>query len=471
MVHGNLRIAGNVLIRNGFLRISRLSAGSDSDIRTGKAVNVSRKRRLASAFLAGSFLFSPGFAHALPLETALGYLLIDHPNIRAAEKTLESSRLGVDQASAGLLPTLSLAGDAGPQFIDDTTVDDYTRAKQTATLTVTQNLFDGSSTLSSIQTARLNTEASNIALEQTRQTTLFEGITAYIDVLRQKRLVDLGRENVENIQQQLNLADERVRRGSGIAVDVLEAKSRLQIAKERLVSFEGALEDASSRYEQVFGREPDLDNMFDPWPPIELIPRTLDDAVALAIRENPAVNNSAANVELAREARRTAQSELYPTINLEGVANYEKNNDTTVGISRDYTVLVRASWDIFTGFSTPAGMDKANYDYRASQDNYSFTQRKVIEQVNLAWQSLITTQTRVSLLENAVNIAAEVFESRVKLYEAGKGEIINVLDAENQVTSAQINYTSTSYDERLASYQVLLATGRLTPENLNLPQL
>ncbi len=463
--------AGNVLIRNDLLRINRLSAGSDSEIRTGRAGSLSVKRCLAASLLAGSFLFSSGIAQAFPLETALGYLLNEHPNIQAAEKTLESRTIGIDEAGAGLLPTVSLAADAGPQNITNPTVKDYNRAKQTATLTVTQSLFDGNSTSSAIQTARLNREASDIALEQTRQTTLFEGITAYIDVLRQKRLVDLGLENVENIQQQLNLADERVRRGSGISVDVLEAKSRLQIAKERLVSFEGALKDASSRYLQVFGRAPDLDEMFDPWPPISLVPRSLDEAISFAIRENPAVNNSAASVELAREARRSATSGLYPSINLEGVANYEKNNDTTIGIRRDYTLLLRASWDIFTGFSTPAGMDKANYDYRASQDNHTFTQRKVVEQVRLAWQSLVTTQNRVNLLENAVNIAAEVYESRLKLYEAGKGEIINVLDAENQVTSAQINFTSTSYDERLASYQVLLATGRLTPENLNIPQL
>ena len=470
MGYDNLRTAVNVLIRNNFFRINRLSASLDSGIRTGGPAVAPTHWRFVTALLAGSSLFAPGLANALPLETALGYLLIEHPSISAAEKSLESSRLGINVASAGLLPTVSLATDAGPQLINTPTVNDYSRTKQTATLTVTQSLFDGNSTLSSIQTARLNTEASDIALEQTRQAVMFEGITAYIDVLRQKRLVDLGLENVENIEQQLNLEDERVRRGSGIAVDVLEAKSRLQIAKERLVSFEGALEDASSRYKQVFGRPPDLENMFDPWPPIELIPNTLDQAIANAIRENPAMNNSAASVELARERRRTAEADLFPSINLEGTANYEKNNDTTIGIRQDYTVLVRATWDLFSGLATPASMDQASYDYRASQDNHIFVERKVTEQVNLSWQSLITTQNRVHLLENAVNIAAEVFASRVKLRDAGKETIINVLDAENQVTSAQINFTSTSYDERLASYQLLLAMGRLKSENLNLPQ-
>ena len=43
----------------------------------------------------------------------------------------------------------------------------------------------------------------------------------------------MSRLNETNIQNQLNLEDERVQRGSGIAVDVLQAKSRLQLAKER----------------------------------------------------------------------------------------------------------------------------------------------------------------------------------------------------------------------------------------------
>jgi len=261
-----------------------------------------------------------------------------------------------------------------------------------------------------------------------------------------------------------------VRRGSGIAVDVLEAKSRLQIAKERLVSFEGALIDAMTRYNQVFGRLANPELMQDPWPPVSLIPSSLDEAIAIGLRENPIVGNSAASIEIARERRRFTASEFYPTIDLECAANYEKNSDTTLGIRRDYTLLLKASWDLFSGYSTSNSMDQVFYDYRASVDNHVLTERKIAEQVHLSWQSLITTRNRVILLENAANIASELLVSRTKLREAGKETVINVLDAQNQVTSAQINYTSTAYNERLATYQLLLAMGRLTAESLNLPQ-
>ncbi|MBT3237524.1 MAG: TolC family protein [Rhodospirillaceae bacterium] len=88
--------------------------------------------------------------------------------------------------------------------------------------------------------------------------------------------------------------------------------------------------------------------------------------------------------------------------------------------------------------------------------------------MKLSWQSLLTARNRLDLLENAVNIATEVFISRKKLREAGKETVINVLDAENEVSNAQINYTAASYDERLSIYQLLLSMGRLNPAFLNL---
>lgn len=415
-------------------------------------------------------------AKANPIEIELTGLLNNHPQIRAAEKSLQSSRQGVKSALSDFYPTVNLSSDLGYENIDSPSArsgnapegDAFGRTRNNASLTITQNLFSGYADASAVRTARLNRELAQISLEGTRQNTIFEGIQLYIDVLRQRRLIELALENEATIQRQLNLEDERVQRGSGVAVDVLQAKSRLQIAKERRVNFEGALEDAISRYNQVYGHPPDIEAMLDPEPPIDLIPSELSKAIDIAVVENPAVGNSGTSVEVARERRRSVSAELFPTVDLEGSFNYEKHNNATLGTRRDYSVVVSSSWDLFTGFSTRSSMAQAAYDYHASKDQHEFTVRKVIEQSKLAWQALLTARERLELLENAVNIASEVFESRKKLREAGKETVINVLDAENEVNNAQINYTSAFYDERLAVYQLLLSMGRLDESNLGL---
>jgi len=297
---------------------------------------------------------------------------------------------------------------------------------------------------------------------------VLEGINAYVNVLRQKRLIELSRENEATIQQQLSLEDERVQRGSGIAVDVLQAKSRLQSSKERRVTFEGALEDAVSRFTQTFNHSPDIDAMVDPVPPIEMVPSDLDRSIDIALGGNPALSSSSVTIEAARENRRLVRSEMYPRLDLASAWNFEKNAGGTLGIRRDYSMTLTATWDLFTGFSTRNLLSQASYDIGVSKDTYDYTSRKVIEQTKLAWQALLTARKRLELLENAVNIAAEVFTSRQKLREAGKETVINVLDAENEVNNTQINFTSASYDERVSVYQLLLAMGLLNPEGLNL---
>ena len=190
-------------------------------------------------------------AYALTVEEALTRLFADHPQIRAGEKTVQSTALEIDKSLSLFLPTVTLSTDTGLEVIDDPAErakqfdsEPFRRNTNSVTVTMTQNLFNGFATASVTKSARLNKALAEFTLEGTRQNTLFQGISAYIGVLRQERQVGLARTNEQTIRTQLELQDERVQRGSGIAVDVLQQKSRLQLAKERRVNFEGALEDA-----------------------------------------------------------------------------------------------------------------------------------------------------------------------------------------------------------------------------------
>ena len=97
-----------------------------------------------------------------------------------------------------------------------------------------------------------------------------------------------------------------------------------------------------------------------------------------------------------------------------------------------------------------------------------YTHRKVLEEVRLSWEQLKTHKDRVTLLENAVNIALEVLDARKQLRESGKETALNVLDAESEVFNAQLNLFEADFDSRLAVYRLSLGTGMLVPSALNL---
>lgn len=411
-------------------------------------------------------------SHAASLPNALEELLASHPQILSSEKNREAQRAGIDVSRAVFFPKVSVNAGIGPEHVDNPTFRNAGKAwHDTATnvgVTVRQSLFSGFNNERALRLAELNHQLAGATLAGLTQNLLFDGIRAYVNILRQMRLVEMSRESERNIQLQLDLEDERVQRGSGIAVDVLQAKSRLQIAIEKRVTYEGALENAIATYQKLFDRAPDTANMEDPVVPANIIPSSIERVIEIALRENPILQDKNTNIEISLERKQKILGEYLPKLDLVGKANYESNKNSTAGIRRDYSVLMQASWDVFSGLSTSANMEKENFAYRASLDNFDDSVRTVNERAHLAWNSLKTVRERKALLENALGIAAEVYTARQQLREAGKETVINVLDAENEVTNAQISYISATYDELVAIYQLILSMGRLNADFLAL---
>jgi adhesin transport system outer membrane protein len=413
----------------------------------------------------------PHVSHAASLDQELRGLVEEHPLIKANESQVIAAEKGVDASLAPFLPSFDITSGVGyervstpsfrasPDGVFKTDAENYAA-------TLRENIFDGGKKFANRTGAKLQRDVANVTLTNVRQSTVFEGATAYINVLRQSELVMLSGQNGDNIRRQLNLEDERVRRGSGVAVDVLQAKSRLQLSLERLTATRGGLEDAKSRYLQVFGHMPDTAGMVLPLPVDPVLPANVEEAVHVALSENPAVIASGKRIDIGVQQKRAIDSEYYPNIDLVLQNKYEQDYIGSPGLRRDNTAKVQATWTLFSGLSTKSRAAQTAADTEARRSDYVQARRKAEEQTRLAWQALQTANERVVLLDNAVNIASEVFESRKKLRESGKETVINVLDAENEVFSARINYTSALYDARIAAYSVLLAIGRLELEKL-----
>jgi len=409
-----------------------------------------------------------------PLNAEIQLLLRDHPQIKAGRKTAESAKQEIDVQTAAFLPQVAVTADTGIEDIDNPTTrstgydNDWHSRRKTAGLTVTQNLFDGYAKEAATNSARITYQTQRSTVDNTTQAVIFEAVGAYIDVLRQTKLLELSRAKEASIKEQLELEDERVKRGSGISTDVLEAKQRLQVAKDQRVSYEGTLQDSISRYSQVFNHAPDIAGLSTPKPPLDLIPADVEEAVKLAQKAHPALESADLAIELAGETKNTAYAEYLPTIDLVGSANYELNKNATIGTRRDYSIIVQASWNAFTGFSTRYKEKKAAYDYGAAQDNRLHASRKITEATRIAWQAMMTTRERLALLENAVNIAAEIFDDKTRQRDAGKETAVAVLDAEIGLFDQRINYATASFDSQQSLFVLLYAIGRLSPQGLGI---
>lgn len=425
---------------------------------------------LIASVVVGSVAWAPP-AGADTLDHELRVLLATHPQLQSAEKSVASTEAARDEAFSGFLPQVTASADYGYEHTDSPARrsgpgSPLSTTRNSVTLTITENLFDGFRDSANVELADINQRIAASNLTNVRQTLLFQGANAFLDVIRSGKLVQLAREDERTIQRQLNLENERVRRGSGIGVDVLLAKSRLQVSKERRVAFEGRLRQAMDTYLKLFGRIADPGQLVDPIPPLDVLPKNANEAISEALKNNPRLVSSAHGIDAAGQRKRAAKADLFPSIDLVTRANREEDVDGVDGERRDYAVLLEARWDLFSGFRTRSRIDQAEIAQSISRDDLADINRQVVEETRLAWDALDTTKERVSLLSNAVTIASEVFSAREKLRQAGKESVINVLDAQQELNRARINFTEASYDARIAAYRLLLAMGRMSMRDL-----
>ncbi|WP_169561254.1 TolC family protein [Sneathiella chinensis] len=429
--------------------------------------------RLTSICVGIGVLAAVGAApvHAETLEEELRYLLESHPQLDVRKENLTAAEEGVDSAFSGFLPRVTLNGDAGWErsenpVLDATDESPWNTDRYRAGIEVRQNIYQGLRTTAELEAAEKGREAADIDLAFVEQQLLFEGITAYVNVEKFTFLRFLAMENEKTLKQQLRLEDERVQRGAGIEVDVLQAKSRLQRAIERRVGFEGNLKEAHARYLQVFGKSSEGAQLAEVVPPLDLLPASLDDSLERALGNNLQIRNGRVQSEIAETGKQVAASGYHPTVDAVARYNWEEDVDGSIGVEKNLFGGVELNWEIFSGFLTDSQVGQAAARHNSTLANLRYIQQKVEEEVRVAWRSLETAQERADLLENAVNIAAEVFIARQNLRDGGKETAINVLDAENELYSARIAQVGASYEARLAVFRLLLAIGELTPDSL-----
>lgn len=407
-----------------------------------------------------------GPARAVTLEEVLVGLLATHPQIEADVNRVSSAEQRIRGVTSQYYPRVDLSSDFGVENVDTAArradgLAPFRRGRERATLSVTQNVFDGSRKSLQRRGARFDREAARKNLETSRQNVLFEGIGAYIDVLRQTELFELVSVNERAVERQFVLENDRLEAGAGLAVELLLARSRLQLAKERRVLFRGSMENALSRYRQVFGEPPHIAAMVAPSPPVDLLPRMLDEAIRGALDRNPVLASAGSLVDSARAREKAAQADYFPQFDIVGTANFEDDVNAVPGVRRDWSVLLQARWNLFNGFSTRANVAGAAFDHAAGLNDLRLVKRRVEEEVRFAWQGLETSCERRFLLENAVDIALDVLDSRRRLRDAGQETALRVLDAETEVIGSQINLAAAAFDENLSVYRMMLALGRL----------
>jgi outer membrane protein, adhesin transport system len=419
--------------------------------------------RLAAILLCSSAIWTEARAERFSINDAISQAVLTNPNIGEAAANRRATETELRQTQSTLLPQVRLEARAGPErFTQDITPPPLGNGQwlngKSGSVVVRQILFDGLASIHDIwrQAARVN--AASFRVRERSELIALDAAEAYIDVVRFLRLVALANQNVANHEELFSHVKSRYSGGLAGEGDLQQALERVEAAKATRVDFQRSLDDARSKYRKIVGLE--AINVIFPGP-LRGLPRSKDDALAIALQRNPTLLAAESDKEAAKQAFRATDGAFVPSVSLEGRASHSVDADTFLGKRDDIAGKLVVAWDIFRGGQDSWHRAEMAERYTEETMRQARLQRDALESVDKAWAARTITVNRIAALTRQLAADKKTIAIYRKEYEIKQRSLIDLLNAENQYFNAAASLTSARGVIVFADYQLLAAMGSL----------
>jgi adhesin transport system outer membrane protein len=401
--------------------------------------------------------------HAVSLQDVVRDTVTSNPDVLIAGSERDSVKQQMEQARSGFFPQTDITLATGWETSDNPTTraaGDGSRnlSRDEAEISVRQLLYDGNGTLSEFrrQRARVNSRAYDTF--STAESTALKAVEAYLDVINERKLVQLATDNLDSHQKTYDRIVQRGRRGVGSKADVQQSLGRLAVARTNLMAQENQREDAVAAFISVVGYEPaDLD---DPESRNHLLPANLDEAIEMGLDNSPRLKSAGSDVEAAHEQHAAARALFAPRIHLEIKGSDNDNLDGIRGSNNDAEVMLRGRYNL-TGGKDVARRRETVHELDQAREVRGRTRRQVIESIRLSWNAYETARSQLEYFKIHVDASSKALSAYRKQFSIGQRTLVDLLDQENEVFQANINYANGLNDLLFAEYRILAGTGRL----------
>jgi outer membrane protein len=430
-------------------------------------------RPLARLAAAGVFAVALG-AGAAPLsaETIAGALAkayATNPQLGADQARQRATDERVPQAKSGWRPTVEAQGSVTRNWQGtNSRVTGISKSEFTSRnfqITLNQPVFDGFRTENAVREAEATVAAGNQNLLAVEQEVLLNAATAYMNVLRDREIVNYRRQSVGYFDEQVRAARARFNVGEVTRTDVSQAQARRSQASSDLAVAIGNLQASVANYVRYVGAKPGKLR----YPGLSpRVPKTLRAAVDISNETNPQVLAAAFNEEAAIANIGVRKSDLLPKLGFQAQYSVSAEPSSVLRDSEQGSIGGVLSIPLYDGGLTYSRIREAKETASQRRLQVLDAKRQVREQVVRAWHLLKAASATIKAASDAVSAQRVALDGVRQEAQVGTRTTLDVLDAQNELVNAQVALANARRDRIVAGYQLVAAIGRMTAEDLRL---
>lgn len=401
---------------------------------------------------------------------------------RIAAESVANARTGYHPGISGSLSnTRSLAqnnsitpkGNTNVQAANNTF-----STSQSVGINLKQNLYKGGQTMYSVNAAEEGLKGSWETFKNTEQSVLLAAAQAYLDVILKRRTLEQRFSSENFLKDNFKYVKALQEAGENKTIsDVAEAESKYYSAISARVKAQGDLDVAIAVYINVIGQKPD-DNLENPTIPMEIVPDNVEKLQLLALEANPEIKNLQYAVRQAQENVKIARTAWAPSldVNLSASRDLAYIQDDKQSASTSSKDTRATNYQATTSLTIPFYQQGAEYTGLRKQKETESKARislenkrqEIIQNCRKYWDQSVSSQNQISSLRVAVKSARINLDGKRKAYEVGEGILLEVLQAEEQLTTAGINLIQAEKDYCEAAFQLVKLIGTLDANTLRL---
>ncbi|GAB4124595.1 MAG: TolC family outer membrane protein [Rhodothalassiaceae bacterium] len=428
-----------------------------------------------------------GSASAETLREALAATYMSNPDLLAARALQRSIDESVPAAISNWRPSINaqaqlFRSDSTSQTTrssDGTLVNDNTFQGRNETYSIqgNQTIFRGLRNFNQYKGAKAEVMAGRANLLGTEQQVLLEAVTSYMDVLRDEAVLNLNENNIQVLTRQLEASRDRFRVGEITRTDVAQSEAALAGAVSNRFQAQATLQRSRSNYRRVVG---DFPGTLEQAPELPALPASEDEAVEIALAENPLVIAARHTERAASYDVKEAKGAVLPTLSaFADFTHRESPSQTFDPLLNQFVGATNTFESTRFGLTLDVPLYQSGAEYSAvrrakqveSQRRLQIvaSERQAMQNVRVAWENLRAAEASIESTAAQVRANEIALEGVRQEAAVGTRTTLDVLDAEQVLLDSRVNLVTARRNQYVAGFELLEALGRLNAVSLDLP--
>lgn len=343
-----------------------------------------------------------------------------------------------------------------------------------SSIDVTMPIFN-TAVLNGISIAKANAEMATHLNESTKNNIIFQVVSNYLDVLKNKEILKLQQDYLELSRLNFEKAERLYNAGRYSRTEALRWKVDYQQQKSVVVNNKSILRSNLTVLCRLINSELNEEFDVDVNVPQKLLTesenaaRMSDEEIlskiklsdAELIRANDALAAAKASETAGKRFYRNTYTSYLPNLSLSYSYGWRENATMTLDEYSPKTVMVHVSVPIFSGFQNYSATKAAYYEYKRGQENYFDQLQNTRFILNETVNKIINLKTQREL--SLSNVEYNEFNYRVVEQQKEKGLVSNIdfIDAKLNLQDAKLNDVSVHYDFISAMVELYYLLGKL----------